>query len=55
MRGGEDEWFDDERKCVCKKEGKCTLRGLRCLGVKDEEGGRLLFWTSLRYWNRLGR
>ena len=38
MRGGEDGWFDEEGNCVCKKEGKCSLKGLRCLGVKDGEG-----------------
>lgn len=49
IRGGEDEWFDEERKCVsvCKKKGKCSLRGLRCLGVKRGKRRRLLFCTSL--------
>lgn len=47
MRGGEDEWFDEEGNCVsvCKKEGKCSLREFRCLGVKGGERRRLLFCT----------
>ena len=48
MKGGEDGWVDEEGNCVCKKEGKCSLRGLRCLGVKGGEGRKLLFCTSLR-------
>ena len=55
MRGGKDGWFDEEGNCVCKKEGKCSLRELRCLGVKGGEGRRLLFCTSLLYANLLLR
>ena len=53
MRGEEDGWIDEEGNCVCKKEGKCSLKGLQCLGVKGGEGRILLFCTSFRYWNAL--
>lgn len=45
MRGGKDGWVDEEGNCVsvCKKEGKCSLRGLQCLGVKGGERRKLLF------------
>ena len=55
MGGGKDGWVDEEWNCVCKKEGKCSLRGLQCLGVKGGERRRLLFCTSLLYANALGR